>query len=232
MTWDDIRTHKFHFQKYQMQSKAILFTTLLLILVPALFFFFLEFSDMEWKERLLCSFFQSVTTRTAGYNTVDFNQMSDNGIAVMILLMLIGGSPGSTAGGMKTTTVIVLISTAICVFQQKTHAHCFKRRIAEDTIRDAATILTMYLILFLSGAFVISEIESLPLMDCLFETASAIGTTGLTLGITTKLGLVSRIILMLLMYFGRVGGLTLIFATVSSKKTSASMFPQEKMTVG
>ncbi len=232
LTWDDIRTNKFHFQKYQMQSKAILFTTLLLILLPALFFFFLEFSDLDLKERLLCSFFQSVTTRTAGYNTVDFNQMNDNGIAMMILLMLIGGSPGSTAGGMKTTTVIVLVSTAVCVFQQKSYVHCFKRRISEDAIRNAATILTMYIILFLSSAFAISEIEGLPLMACLFETASAIGTTGLTLGITTKLGLISRILLMLLMYFGRVGGLTLIFATVSSKKTKASMYPQEKMTVG
>lgn len=232
LTWADIRTNKFHFQKYQMQSKAILLTTLLLILLPALFFFFLEFSDMELKDRLLCSFFQSVTTRTAGYNTVDFNQMSDNGIAVMTILMLIGGSPGSTAGGMKTTTVVVLVCTAVCVFQQKASAHCFKRRIAEETIRNAATIVTMYVLLFLFGAFAISEIENLPLMDCLFETASAIGTTGLTLGITTKLSLISRIILMLLMYFGRVGGLTLIFATVASKKTSVTMFPQEKMTVG
>lgn len=232
MTWADIRTNKFHFRKYQMQSKAVLLAALLLILVPALFFFFLEFSDMGLKERLLCSFFQSVTPRTAGFNTVDFNQMSDVGIAIMTILMLIGGSPGSTAGGMKTTTVVVLVCTAVCVFQQKTSAHCFKRRIPEDTIRNAATIMTMYVILFLFGSFTISEIEGLPLMDCMFETASAIGTTGLTLGITTKLGLVSRIILMALMYLGRVGGLTLIFATVTSQKTNVAMFPQEKMTVG
>lgn len=232
LTWDDIRMHKFYVWKYHMQSKVILFTTLLLILFPALYFFCMEFSDAPLGERLLVSFFQSVTPRTAGFNTVDFGRLSETGVTVIILLMLIGGSPGSTAGGMKTTTLAVLLSTAFCVFRHKEHTHFFGRRIAEDTVRNAATILTMYVVLFLFGGIVISNVEHLPLMDCLFETASAIGTAGLTLGITPNLGLLSHSILIILMYFGRVGGLTIIFAALSAKRGNSYMLPQEKLTVG
>jgi len=157
--------------------------------------------------------------------------MSEVGIALIILLMMIGGSPGSTAGGMKTTTFSVLLSNAFSVFCRKEHTHFFGRRVSEDTIRNAATILMMYLTLFLTGGFIISRVEGLPLLTCLFETASAIGTVGLTLGITTNLGLVSQIILIVLMYMGRVGGLTLIFATVSADKKTARL-PQEKLMVG
>ena len=150
----------------------------------------------------------------------------------MILLMIIGGSPGSTAGGMKTTTIAVLFSSALSVFRKKAHTHFFKRRIPEDTVRNAATILLMYLVLFLTGGMIISYIENIPLISALFETASAIGTVGLSLGITPELGLVSRLILIVLMFYGRVGGLTLIFAALSEKKANGSKYPQEKITVG
>ncbi len=232
LTWDDIRVHKHRIWKYHMQSKVILFTTFLLIVFPAVYFFYMEFSDAPLGERLLLSFFQSVTPRTAGFNTADFGKLSETGVTVIILLMLIGGSPGSTAGGMKTTTLAVLLSTAFCVFRHKEHTHFFGRRISEETVRNAATILTMYLVLFLFGGIVISNVEHLPLMDCLFETASAIGTAGLTLGITPDLGPFSHSILILLMYFGRVGGLTIIFAALSAKRGNSYMLPQEKLTVG
>ena len=151
----------------------------------------------------------------------------------MILLMLVGGSPGSTAGGMKTTTLAVVLSTTVSVFRHKEHAHFFGRRIDHETVRNAMAILMMYLTLFLSGGLVISQIEGLPLLSCLFETASAVATVGLTLGLTPNLGLISRSILILLMYIGRVGGLTLIFAALSdSRKGNTARLPQEKMTVG
>lgn len=232
MTWDDIRTSRLHFQKYRMQSKVILVTTACLIFLPALYFFFFEFSGASLGERIWSSFFQSVTTRTAGFNTADLTLISETGLAIMILLMLVGGSPGSTAGGMKTTTLAVMFSTAISVFRRKEHTHFFGRRITDDTIRSASTILTMYLTLFLGGGFIISRVEELPLLACLYETASAVGTVGLTLGITSKLGLLSRSILILLMYFGRVGGLTLIFAALSGNQSNIIKLPQEKLTVG
>lgn len=232
MTWDDIKVNKHHVRKYRMQSKVILITTVLLISLPALYFFLFEFGDKPMGERIWSSLFQSVTPRTAGFNTADLTQISETGTAITTMLMLIGGSPGSTAGGMKTTTLAVLFSTAISVFRRREHTHFFGRRVNDDTIRNAATILMMYVILFLTGGFLISRIESLPLLTCLYETASAIGTVGLTLGITPNLGIASQIILIVLMYIGRVGGLTLIFSALSGNQGNTARPPQEKITVG
>lgn len=232
VTWDDVRANGLHWKRYRMQSKVIFVTTLILILLPAGYFFFFEFAGFSIKNRILGALFQAVTPRTAGFNTVDLTRFSEAGQAIVILLMLIGGSPGSTAGGMKTTTAAVLFSTSISVFQRKEHTHFFGRRVGEDTVRNAATVLTMYLTLFFLGGLLISQIEGLPLLSCLFEAASAVGTVGLSLGLTPGLGTVSRIILILLMYFGRVGGLTLIFAAFSTKQTETSRYPQEKLTVG
>ena len=232
MTWDDIKVNKHHVRKYRMQSKVILITTVLLISLPALYFFLFEFGDKPMGERIWSSLFQSVTPRTAGFNTADLTQISETGTAITIMLMLIGGSPGSTAGGMKTTTLAVLFSTAISVFRRREHTHFFGRRVNDDAIRNAATILMMYVILFLTGGFLISHIESLPLLTCLYETASAIGTVGLTLGITPNLGIASQIILIVLMYIGRVGGLTLIFSALSGNQGNTARLPQEKITVG
>lgn len=231
LTWDDIRTNKFHVRHYRMQTKVILATSGLLILFPAIFNFLFEYSDMPIKERVLSSLFQSVAPRTAGFNTTDLSALSGSGRLVMIILMLIGGSPGSTAGGMKTTTFAVLTANSFAVFRKKESPTFFKRRIDVDTVKNASTILMMYIMLFLGGAVVISFIEGLPLGACIFETASAVGTVGSTLGITTQLGTLSRCILIGLMFFGRVGGLTLIYAAVSGGN-NVSKFPQEKITVG
>ncbi len=232
LTWDDIRNKGYHIHRYRMQSKVILTTTTLLILIPAIYLFFFEFFNTAPSQRIWASIFQSVTTRTAGFNTMDLGLLSEVGLAIMIFLMLVGGSPGSTAGGMKTTTLAVLLSTTVSVFKRNEHTHFFNRRITDDTIRDASAILTMYLTLFLGGGFIISHIEGLPLLTCLFETASAVGTVGLTLGITPALGQISQAVLILLMYLGRVGGLTLIFAAISNNQTTAARLPQEKLAVG
>ena len=232
LTWEDICTNRLHFRKYRMQSKVILTVTGILILFPAVYFFFFEFSDMPIGERLLLSFFQSVTPRTAGFNTADLTVMSETGQSLITILMLIGGSPGSTAGGMKTTTLAVLLASALAVFRRRENPHFFNRRIANETVSQAATILMMYLALFLVGGLIISRIEDLPVLACLFETASAIGTVGLSLGITPQLGCFSHLILIGLMFFGRVGGLTLIFAALSNIQNSGARLPQERITVG
>ncbi len=231
LTWDDIRTYGLRVRRYRMQSKVILVTSGVLIFVPALLFFFFEFGNLPLKERILASFFQSVTSRTAGMATVDLNTMTEPGKLAMIGLMLVGGSPGSTAGGMKTTTLAVLIACAIAVFKKRDSAHFFGRRIAQDVISTAATLALMYVTLCVGGAMVICLYEKLPLLTCLFETASAVGTVGLTLGITPNLGTLSKFILILLMYIGRVGGLTLIYATLSSK-IQMGRLPLDRITVG
>lgn len=232
LTWDDIQTNRLHLHKYRMQSKVILCTTAVLLIIPALYFYFCEFAALTPGKRILSSLFQSVTPRTAGFNTVDLTNMSEAGQAILIVLMLIGGSPGSTAGGMKTTTVAVLFAAAIATFLRKEHTHFFGRRIDDDVVKNAATVLLMYLILFFFGGLVISIVEGLPMRYCLFETASAVGTVGLSLGITPELGVLSKMILILLMYFGRVGGLTLIFAALSGTQKQSAKLPKEKITVG
>ena len=232
LTWEDIKNNKFHFRKYRMQSKVILTVTGILIILPALYFFFFEYQSLPLGERILVSLFQSVTTRTAGFNTTDLTSFSETGQMLMILLMLIGGSPGSTAGGIKTTTIAVLVSSALSVFRKEEDTLLFKRSISEDTVKSAATILLLYIGLFIGGGMIISRLENIPLLPALFETASAIGTVGLSLGITAQLGIVSQFILIVLMFFGRVGGLTLIFATMTKTAANAAKYPQEKMTVG
>ncbi len=232
LTWEDIKNNKFHFRKYRMQSKVILTVTGILIILPTLYFFFLEYQDLPIGERVLSSLFQSVTPRTAGFNTTNLSSLTETGQMLVIALMLIGGSPGSTAGGMKTTTIAVLFSSALSVFCKKEHAQFFKRRIPDDTIKSAATIFLMYIVLFIGGGMIISRLENIPLIPSLFETASAIGTVGLSLGITPKLGIVSQLILIVLMFFGRVGGLTLIFAAMTGAGSNCSKYPQEKITVG
>ena len=231
LVWDDIKTNKHHVRKYRMQTKLVLLTSAFLILLPAIVFF-IEFAGMDIKSRILNSLFQSVTTRTAGFNTYDLTKLNSGGISIMIVLMLIGGSPGSTAGGMKTTTFAVVILTAISVFRRKEHTDFAGRSIADSVLRNAIAIVTMYLLLFLTGGIIITAVEGLPMMTCMFETASAVGTVGLTLGITPSLSIASRIILIVLMYIGRVGGLTLLFSAVTPGQSSMSKLPQEKLTVG
>lgn len=232
LTWEDVRTNQFRFSRYRMQSKVILVTSAVLIVAPAVFFFFAEFKRLPMGERILASLFQAVTPRTAGFNTADLTAMSGAGKAVLVGLMLIGGSPGSTAGGMKTTTAAVLIANAVTVFRRKEDAHFFGRRLESGAVRNASTILLLYLVLFVSGGIVISIAEGLPVGACLFEAASAIGTVGLSMGITPALGAVSRTVLILLMFFGRVGGLTLIYAALSGTKRVSYKLPQERITVG
>ena len=203
-----------------------------MILIPFLWLCFSEMKQMPFGERILPSLFQSVTLRTAGFNTMELNSVGGGSQALMILWMLIGGSPGSTAGGMKTTTGAVLLLTAVAIFRRKDHITCFGRRIGDDAVRNAVALMIMYFSLFFAGGMIISKLETLPLRSCLFETASALGTVGLSLGITTRIGDLSRLILVVLMFMGRVGGLTLIYATQSIRKSTGCTLPMEKVTVG
>ena len=232
LTWDDVWENRLHIRRYRMQSKVILVTTVCLILLPALFFFLADYSALPIGKRLLASFFQAVSPRTAGFNTMDLTAMTEASRAMMILLMLVGGSPGSTAGGMKTTTLAVLLANAVATFRRRESPQFFGRRVGSGAVKTAATILSMYLMLFFGCGLFISSYEALPLSTCLYETASAVGTVGLTLGITPQLHLPSQLLLILLMYLGRVGGLTLVYAAMSSREPSVAKLPLEKITVG
>ena len=235
--WDDFIKYKFKFSRYRLQTKIALAGMAILVAVPFVYFYFVEFSSAKWSgmpvaERLLAAIFRAVTPRTAGFNTVDMTLFSEATIMITILLMLIGGNSGSTAGGMKVSTVAVMVINAVSVFKKKPDSAVFGRRLENDVVKNAATIFMMYITLFFGGSIVISIVEGLPLLTCMFETASAVATVGLTLGITPSLSLVSQFILIMLMYLGRVGGLTIIYATVKSISNGNAKFPQEKITVG
>lgn len=232
LTWRDVIVNKFRFKRYRLQSKIVIVTSAILIAVPAVIYFFYDFAQLPMAQRVFGSLFQAVTPRTAGFNTLDLNSMTRFGQAVMIILMLIGGSPGSTAGGMKTITVAVLFKNATASFQRKKDPECFGRRIESSAVKTASTILVMYMTLCLVSAAAICMIEKLPYGVCVFETASAVGTVGLTLGITPSLGVISQVILILLMFLGRVGGLTIIYAALSGSTKKLSRLPKEAITVG
>ena len=231
LTWDDVCENKWRFHRYRMQSKVILVTTAFLLVLPSLYFYCFEFTAGSARQRILLSMFQSVTPRTAGFNTADLAAMGSTSQALMVVLMLLGGSPGSTAGGMKTTTFAVLLANMWATFRRREDAEFFGRRIDSSAVKNAATIAGMYLTLFFLGAFVIATAEQLPMSVCLYETASAVATVGLTLGITPQLGILSQGVLIALMFLGRVGGLTLIYAAFGSSPAH-SRLPQEKIAIG
>ncbi len=231
-TWSDISTHRQHFRRYSLQSKIILVSSLFLVTLPTLFFFLFEYPHLPMTERLLASLFQSITPRTAGFNVEDMSVMTEPGQALTIILMLIGGSPGSTAGGIRNTTLVVLLANFMAIASRRSEADIFGRRIEDDIIKQAGAILTMYVALSLLGATALCLIEGLPYLACLFECVSAIGTVGMTVGITPQLHVASRIILIAYMFIGRVGGLTLIYAAIENPKRNPAKLPRENVAVG
>ena len=232
MTWQDIAKNKWNFHRYRLQSKIILSATAFIVLLPALFYFFVEFRGMPMESRILASLFTAVTPRTAGFNTVDFSKFSDSGIFLQTLLMLVGAAPGSTGGGMKITTMTVLILTSVAIFRNNSHTEAFGRTVPEEAIRNATTIAFMYVCLCVLSGMFISLYENIPLLTTSFETASAIATVGLTLGITPKLSPLSHTLLIFLMYIGRVGGLCLIYAVFPNANPNKGRLVEENIIVG
>ena len=232
LTWEDLLSNKFRIRGLRLQTKMILSMTLILITVPALYFFFFEFSGLPLKERFLVSLFQAVTPRTAGFNTVQYTDLSEGGLLITIILMLIGGAPGSTAGGMKITTTFVIMASTHAYLRQWQNVNAFRRRIEPDIVHNAVTIVTIYVTLLLLGTLILSGIERMPVITAMFECASALGTVGLSLGLTPSLTSVSKLVLIGFMFLGRTGGLTLAYAMLRSKVRTQPRMPSERITVG
>ena len=235
--WSDIREHKFNFKSYRLHTKIVLTTTALLIILGTVAIMSIEYGSeaMEGKnffEKLLISLFQSVTCRTAGFNTVDLTALHESTQFIMIMLMMIGGSPGSTAGGLKTTTFAVLLLSILGVFKKRKSLECYKRRIEEEALHNACCVLMLYLILACLGAIMVSVLDSVSFISALFETVSALGTVGLSLGITPALGAVSHVILIMLMIVGRIGGISVLLAFSGSQGNNVSTLPAEKIAIG
>ncbi len=232
ITWADLLANGRRLSRCRLQTKMILASTVVLITGPALLFYFFDLTGLSGGERVMASLFQSVTARTAGFNSVDLTTLTEAGRMVLIILMLIGGGPGSTAGGIKTTTFYTLLAAAAATFCLRRDVECFGRRLAPESIRLALTVFLMYLVLLMAGSLFISYRDGLAFLDCLFEGTSAIGTVGLTIGVTAQADSASRCVLMALMFFGRVGGLTLLYAAHRDSRPFAGRLPEEKVAVG
>ena len=235
--WHDLQYKKFKFKKLNLQSKMVITISIGLIIFGAITFFILEYNSaayagMNGGEKFLASVFQSVTARTAGFNTVDLSIMTDSGKFIMICLMLIGGSTGSTAGGIKTTTFWILCLSIFSTFRKKKNVEAFGRRMEENITRTASCVFMTYILLTIGAAVVISAVEGMPMLTALFETVSAMATVGLSFGVTPTVGLFSKLLLALLMLCGRVGSITMLLAFSSDKRVTSSKLPLEKIQVG
>lgn len=212
--WEEIATVR-SFKKFSVYTKLVLITTGVLLVGGAVLFGLLEWhnpgtlGNMPVGQKILNACFQSVTVRTAGFASVDQAMLTDGGKAVSILLMLIGGSSGSTAGGIKTVTVLVLVLFVIARARGKNHVSVFKRTVPNDKIMDAMTIVAIVSGLCVAGAIVICTTSGIGFLDSVFETSSALATVGLTAGVTSSLNAFSQYLIIVFMYFGRVGVLTI-----------------------
>lgn len=236
IVWDDILTYKFAIKKYHLHSKIVLWMSSVLIFGGALLFLIVEKNatgaGLSPGDQVLAALFDSVTARTAGFNTVDTAGLSDAGKLLTIALMFIGGSPGSTAGGVKTTTIVVLLLYSFSYMRSNRSTSIFGRSLEDDALRKASAVFFTNLMLALSVTILISSIQKLPVLDILFETFSAIGTVGMSTGLTRELNDIARVLIIFLMYCGRVGSLSFANALAGKRKTAPVKNAVEKITIG
>lgn len=228
--------NKFRFKRLSLHSKIVLTATLILLLMGTMAFFISEY-DNEMKgfsflDRMFASYFQSVTTRTAGFNTIDTANLSKGSSFVSGILMFIGASPGSTGGGVKTTALVVVFVAVIAMFRGHKDVNIFKRKVSENIIKKVMALVAASIAFLALMIFLLLLFEPFTLEKTIFEAISAFGTVGLSMGITSRLSDAGRIIIVLLMYLGRVGPLTLMFAISETKDISYFTYTEEKISIG
>ena len=226
------------FKKLTLQSKVVLSTTLFLIIAGTAGIWFLEnnnqmtIASMSISEKFLTSYFQAVTVRTAGFNSLNIADLTTASLFFMILLMFIGGSPGSTAGGIKTTTFAIIMSTLWSSIRGKEDPTLFYRRIPKHVIMKSFTIGLIATILVVGMTMMLSISESFSFINILFEVTSAFGTVGISTGITGALSNQGKLMLILTMFAGRVGPVTVALALAMKHKKKAIQYPEGKITIG
>ncbi len=235
--WLDLLKNRFKFSKLTLHSKLVSVTTLVLIFGGALVFFILFYDSEAGKslslyEKALASLFQSVTARTAGFYTVDLTKIGGAAQVFMMGLMLVGGSSGSTAGGIKTTTVAVLFLLVRSILHGKEDVEVFGRRIEKKIWRIAVAVFVLYLGIALVAGVAISVIDDADIVACLFEAFSAMATVGVSLSLTPTLSSASKLIIIILMFLGRVGGITVLLSLSGKKDNAPYRYPAENITVG
>lgn len=234
--WDDILVCKAKFKNYIIHTKLVLVLTAILTVIPFVMFFIFEydhaFKGMDFFDRILNSLFQTVTPRTAGFSGIDMTTLSEPGGMLTIVLMFIGGNPGSTAGGVKTTTIAVILLSTVAYLQEDNNVTVFKKRIEDKMVRRACAIAFIYFMMIFAASLVISWIEPLTLREVLFEVVSAVATVGLSMNVTATLSAASKVIVIVLMYAGRIGALTFIMLLSKRNKNAILKRPTGKIMIG
>ena len=236
VVWRDLYWNRWHWKKYHLHTKIVLSVTLALIVLPTILFWIVErqgaYAELSLPDAGMAALFQSVTYRTAGFSTVDANQLSGATRLLGMILMMIGGSPGSTAGGMKTTTFFVILLSLLAVLRNRRTLQSFGRRLDDDTLRRASAILLVYLTLTLGATVAICYAQPFTIEQVLYEAISAVNTVGVSMGITPALSLFSKLVVVALMYFGRVGVLSILAAFAGQERPPAVQYPVERISVG
>ncbi|MCD7736735.1 MAG: Trk family potassium uptake protein, partial [Lachnospiraceae bacterium] len=236
IVWEDLWENRWHWKRYGLQTKIVLAATLALTIGGTALFLLSEqdqiFAGMSAGERFWRALFSSVTPRTAGFNTIDTAAMTNGGKILTICLMFVGGSPGSTAGGIKTTTLVVILLYIRSYILRNQDLTIFGRRLNPDAIKRASVVVFINYFLALSAVLILLIGQDLPLADVLFEAFSAIGTVGMSTGITRDLNAVSRAVIMLLMFLGRVGSLSFAMSFTERKHPAKIRYPEEDVIVG
>ena len=225
-------------KRFDLTSKVAILVSMILVILGTVLFLILEYNnrgtigEMSFFKKVLASFFQSVTTRTAGFNSVPFGNLTEGSVFLFCILMFIGASPGSTGGGIKTTTFGVIIFYVISVVKKRESVVIFNRRIGWEVLNRAIVVLVLSLLYVGIITLVIVSIEDFTLEQTIFEVISAFATTGLSLGITADLGTISRILIICTMFLGRLGPMTFALALGGSNKVEKIQFPKENILVG
>lgn len=236
LVWEDLWQKKWRLHRLRLQSKIVLSASFLLTVGGGLVLLLLEANNlnvgMDSGERILTALFQSCTARTAGFNSVDPAAMTGGSKLVMMTLMFIGGSPGSTAGGIKTTTIVVILMYTLAGIRHERSANIFGRSLGDDELHKAVYVFFVNLLFVLCGTTVICALQNLQLTDVLFEAFSAMGTVGITTGITRDLIPASQLVIIFLMYCGRVGSISFAVALMERKATPPVTMPSERINIG
>ncbi|PID27586.1 MAG: potassium transporter Trk [Candidatus Cloacimonadota bacterium] len=236
----DIRKNilqKFQPQRFSLHTKLVLVTTTLLIFFGAGFYFVAEYSGtmsgFAFTDRITASMFQSVSTRTAGFNTIDNGQLSQASVLLTLFLMFAGASPGSTGGGIKTTTLAIICLSVWAILQGDDDVTVFRRKISDRSLKKVLSLIAVSAVVLFFLIFILFLTEkSLSFETVVFEAVSAFATVGLSMGITSKLSVAGKIIITVLMYLGRVGPLTLIFALSEKKLKKSFAYTEENISIG
>ena len=235
LVWRDVMEKGLRFRLYSLHAKLILTATLILTLGGTALFWWAEngnlLAGMDGGQKLLVSLFQAVSPRTAGFNTVDLAQLTSGGGLLTIVLMFIGAGPGSTGGGVKITTVVVCLLTLSSYIRGRREVGTFNRRLDEEQIHRSAAGVTLYMTLAMAGGFLILATQPFPLQDALFEVFSAMSTVGLSTGVTRELSAVNRAVIIVMMYCGRIGSLTMMMA-LAQRTPPRVKDPVEHITIG